>query len=168
MSEVRNKIISIDYKLFRNNAEGEMIETTEGKEPLVFMSGVSQMIPEFEAQVVDLNVGETFSFGIKSENAYGTRSEDAIIELPQDMFKQDGKMIDEIAVDNIVPLQDQNGQVVPAKVVSINEETVTMDVNHPLADQDLHFTGSVIEVREATAEEMEKTEGHVHTEACNH
>jgi FKBP-type peptidyl-prolyl cis-trans isomerase SlyD len=84
------------------------------------------------------------------------------------MFKQDGKMIDEIAVDNIVPLQDQNGQVVPAKVVSINEETVTMDVNHPLADQDLHFTGSVIEVREATAEEMEKTEGHVHTEACNH
>lgn len=168
MSEVTNKIISIDYKLFRNNAEGEMIETTEGKEPLVFMSGVSQMIPEFEAQVVDLNVGETFSFGIKSENAYGTRSEDAIIELPQDMFKQDGKMIDEIAVDNIVPLQDQNGQVVPAKVVSINEETVTMDVNHPLADQDLHFTGSVIELREATAEEMEKTEGHVHTEACNH
>ena len=168
MSEVTNKIISIDYKLFRNNAEGEMIETTEGKEPLVFMSGVSQMIPEFEAQVIDLNVGETFSFGIKSENAYGTRSEDAIIELPQDMFKQDGKMIDEIAVDNIVPLQDQNGQVVPAKVVSINEETVTMDVNHPLADQDLHFTGSVIEVREATAEEMEKTEGHVHTEACNH
>ena len=168
MSEATNKIISIDYKLFRNNAEGEMIETTEGKEPLVFMSGVSQMIPEFEAQVVNLNVGETFSFGIKSENAYGTRSEDAIIELPQDMFKQDGKMIDEIAVDNIVPLQDQNGQVVPAKVVSINEETVTMDVNHPLADQDLHFTGSVIEVREATAEEMEKTEGHVHTEACNH
>tara|TARA_B110000438_G_scaffold283750_1_gene312115 strand:+ start:152 stop:658 length:507 start_codon:yes stop_codon:yes gene_type:complete len=168
MSEVTNNIISIDYKLFRNNAEGEMIETTEGKEPLVFMSGVSQMIPEFEAQVVDLNVGETFSFGIKSENAYGTRSEDAIIELPQDMFKQDGKMIDEIAVDNIVPLQDQNGQVVPAKVVSINEETVTMDVNHPLADQDLHFTGSVIELREATAEEMEKTEGHVHTEACNH
>jgi len=168
MSEVTNNIISIDYKLFRNNAEGEMIETTEGKEPLVFMSGVSQMIPEFEAQVVDLNVGETFSFGIKSENAYGTRSEDAIIELPQDMFKQDGKMIDEIAVDNIVPLQDQNGQVVPAKVVSINEETVTMDVNHPLADQDLHFTGSVIEVREATAEEMEQTQGHVHTEACNH
>ena len=168
MSKVTNKIISINYKLFRNNAEGEMIETTEGKEPLVFMSGVSQMIPEFEAQVIDLNVGETFSFGIKSENAYGTTSEDAIIELPQDMFKQDGKMINEIAVDNIVPLQDQNGQVVPAKVVSINEETVTMDVNHPLADQDLHFSGSVIEVREATKEEMEQTEAHVHTEACNH
>jgi len=168
MSEVKHKVISLDYKLYRDTAEGEMIETTEGKEPLVFMSGVSQMIPEFEAQVIDLNIGETFSFGIKSENAYGTRTEDAIIELPQDMFKQDGKLIDEIAVDNIVPLQDQQGQVVPAKVVSINEESVTMDVNHPLADQDLHFIGSVVEVREATTEEVEQSQGHVHTEACNH
>jgi len=168
MSEVKHKVISLDYKLYRDTAEGEMIETTEGKEPLVFMSGVSQMIPEFEAQVIDLNIGETFSFGIKSENAYGTRTEEAIIELPQDMFKQDGKLIDEIAVDNIVPLQDQQGQVVPAKVVSINEESVTMDVNHPLADQDLHFIGSVVEVREATTEEVEQSQGHVHTEACNH
>jgi FKBP-type peptidyl-prolyl cis-trans isomerase SlyD len=168
MSEVKHKVISLDYKLYRDTAEGEMIETTEGKEPLTFMSGVSQMIPEFEAQVINLNVGDTFSFGIKSENAYGTRTEDAIIELPQDMFKQDGKLIDEIAVDNIVPLQDQQGQVVPAKVVSINEESVTMDVNHPLADQDLHFIGSVVEVREATTEEVEQSQGHVHTEACNH
>ena len=168
MSEVKHKVISLDYKLYRDTAEGEMIETTEGKEPLTFMSGVSQMIPEFEAQVINLNVGDTFSFGIKSENAYGTRTEDAIIELSQDMFKQDGKLIDEIAVDNIVPLQDQQGQVVLAKDVSINEESVTMDVNHPLADQDLHFIGSVVEVREATTEEVEQSQGHVHTEACNH
>jgi FKBP-type peptidyl-prolyl cis-trans isomerase SlyD len=160
MSEVKHKVVSLDYKLFRDHAEGEMIETTEGKEPLVFLSGVKQMIPQFEAQVIDLNVGETFSFGIKAENAYGTRNEEAIIELPQDMFKQDGELIKEVAVDNLLPLQDQNGQVVPAKVVSINKESVTMDVNHPLADQDLHFTGSVVEIREATKEELEH--GHVH------
>jgi FKBP-type peptidyl-prolyl cis-trans isomerase SlyD len=137
-----------------------MIETTEGKQPLMFLSGVRQMIPEFEAQVADLNVGETFSFGIKAENAYGTRTEEAVIELPQDMFKQEGELIKEVVVNNVLPLKDQNGQVVPAKVVSINEETVTMDVNHPLADQDLHFTGSVVEIREATKEEVEH--GHVH------
>jgi len=57
-------------------------------------------------------------------------------------------------------LQDQNGNVVPAKVVSINTETITVDVNHPLADQDLHFTGTVVEVREATKEEVDH--GHVH------
>ena len=160
MSEVKNKVISLDYKLFRDTLEGEMIETTEGKEPLVFMSGVMHMIPEFEAKVVNLNAGDTFSFGIKAENAYGTKTDEAVIELPQDMFMKEGKLAEEVAVDNILPLQDQNGQMVPAKVVSINKETVTVDVNHPLADQDLHFTGSVVEVREATKEEVEH--GHIH------
>ena len=160
MSEVKNKVIALDYKLFRDTLEGEMIETTEGKEPLVFMSGVMHMIPEFEAQVVNLDAGDTFSFGIKAENAYGTKTDEAVIELPQDMFMKEGKLAEEVAVDNILPLQDQNGQMVPAKVVSINKETVTVDVNHPLADQDLHFTGSVVEVREATKEEIEH--GHVH------
>lgn len=160
MSEVKSKVIALDYKLFRDTLEGEMIETTEGKEPLVFISGVQHMIPEFEAQVIDMIAGDTFSFGIKSENAYGKRTEDAVIELPQDMFMKEGKLAEEVAVDNVLPLQDQNGQMVPAKVVSINEETVTMDVNHPLADQDLHFTGTVVEVREATSEELEH--GHVH------
>ena len=160
MSEVKNKVISLDYKLFRDTLEGEMIETTEGKEPLVFMSGVMHMIPEFEAKVINLNAGDTFSFGIKAENAYGTKTDEAVIELPQDMFMKEGKLAEEVAVDNILPLQDQNGQMVPAKVVSINKETVTVDVNHPLADQDLHFTGSVVEVREATKEEVEH--GHIH------
>jgi len=159
MSEVNN-VITVDYKLFKDTAEGEMIESTEGKQPLVFLSGVGQMIPEFEANVVNLKVGETFSFGIKAENAYGVKSEDAIIELPQDMFMQDGKLVEQVVVGNILPLEDQNGHVHPAKVVSINETTVTMDVNHPLAGQDLHFTGSVVEVREATQDEVQH--GHVH------
>ena len=158
MSEVNN-VITVDYKLFKDTAEGEMIESTEGKQPLVFLSGVGQMIPEFEANVVNLKVGETFSFGIKAENAYGVKSDDAIIELPQDMFMQDGKLVEQVVVGNILPLEDQNGHVHPAKVVSINETTVTMDVNHPLAGQDLHFTGSVVEVREATQDEVQH--GHV-------
>lgn len=160
MSDIKHKVIALDYKLFRDNAEGEMIETTEGKQPLVFLTGMGQMIPEFEANVAELKTGDSFSFGIKSENAYGTRTKEAIIELPQDMFMKDGKMLEEVVVGNILPLQDQSGRVIPGKVVSINESTVTVDVNHPLADQDLHFTGSVIEVREATAEEVDH--GHVH------
>ena len=160
MSEAINNVITVDYKLFKDTAEGEMIESTEGKQPLVFLSGVGQMIPEFEANVANLKVGETFSFGIKAENAYGVKSDDAIIELPQDMFMQDGKLVEQVVVGNILPLEDQNGHVHPAKVVSINETTVTMDVNHPLAGQDLHFTGSVVEVREATQDEVQH--GHVH------
>ena len=76
------------------------------------------------------------------------------------MFMKEGKLIPEVAVANILPLQDQNGNVIPGKVLSINEETVTVDVNHLLADQDLYFTGKIIEIRDATAEELEH--GHVH------
>lgn len=157
---MNNKVISVHYNLYKDTAEGEMIETTEGKEPLVFLSGVGQMIPDFEANIVNLNTGDTFSFGIASDKAYGKRSDDAIIDLDKQMFMDNGKLADGVVEGNILPLQDQNGRVVPAKVIEVKESTVTMDVNHPLADQDLHFTGSVVEIREATKEEIEH--GHVH------
>ena len=160
MSEVTNKAIAVEYNLYRDTATGELIESTEGKDPLAFLSGLGQMIPEFEANVADLNVGDTFSFGIKSENAYGSRKEEAVIELAQDMFMNEGKLIPEVVVDNVLPLQDQNGNVIPGKIISINEETITVDVNHLLADQDLYFTGKVLEMRDATSEEVEH--GHVH------
>ena len=166
MSEVQNKVISLNYNLHKNDANGEMIESTIGKDPLVFLSGIGQMIPEFEANVVKLNVGDNFSFGIKAENAYGTRKEEAIIELDKQMFMDNGKLAEGIDVDKIVPLQDQSGNVIPAKVVSINEATLTMDVNHPLAGQDLHFTGSILDVRDATDEEL--SHGHVHGPGGHH
>jgi len=160
MSEVEKKAIAVEYNLYRDTAEGELIESTEGKAPLSFISGLGQMIPEFEANIAHLKEGDTFSFGIKSENAYGTRREEAVIELPQDMFMKDGKLVEEVVVGNVLPLQDQSGNVIPGKIVSINEKTITVDVNHLLADQDLYFTGKVIETRPATAEELEHK--HVH------
>jgi len=166
MDKVKHKVISVSYNLHKDNAKGEMIESTEGKDPLTFLSGKGQMIPDFEKNVAHLKEGEEFSFGIKAKDAYGTKRDDAVIELNQDMFKQDGKLIDEVKIGNILPLQDQNGHVVPAKVLSINENTVTFDINHPLADQDLHFTGRVIMARPATTEEIEH--GHVHGAGGHH
>jgi len=160
MSEVKNSVISVDYKLYKDTEKGEMIESTEGQQPLVFLAGMGEMIPEFEAKVTGLNVGDEFSFGIKSDNAYGQRVDEAIIELPQDMFKQEGRLVDEIKVGNVLPLQNQEGQVHPGTILAINESTIQFDMNHLLAGQDLHFTGKVLEVREATSEEIEH--GHVH------
>ena len=160
MSEVKNNVISVDYKLFKDTAEGEMIESTEGQQPLVFLAGKGQMIPDFEAKVIDLNAGDSFSFGIKADNAYGQRVEEAIIDLPQDMFLQEGELVKEIVVGNVLPLQNQDGQVHPGKILEVGETTIKFDMNHLLAGQDLHFTGTVLEIREATAEEMDH--GHVH------
>jgi FKBP-type peptidyl-prolyl cis-trans isomerase SlyD len=166
MSEIKNKVISVNYTLYRDTPEGEMIETTEGREPLQFMSGMGHMIPDFEMNVVSLNVGDEFSFSIKSENAYGTRRDEAVMDLPMNIFQHEGQLVEGVEKDKVVPLQDQSGRTIPAKVVSINDETVTVDVNHPLADQDLHFVGSVVETRVATAQEMDH--GHVHSDGQDH
>ena len=158
MSETTHKIITVNYNLFKDTAEGEMIETTEGKQPLIFMTGMGHMIPEFEANVVNLTNGAEFSFGIKADNAYGQRTQEAVIELPQDIFMKEGKLLEEVVVGNVLPLQDQSGRVIPGMVLAINEKSITVDVNHPLAGQDLHFTGAVVEVRTATAEEIEQAQ----------
>jgi FKBP-type peptidyl-prolyl cis-trans isomerase SlyD len=162
MTEAEHKVISVDYKLTKDTEKGDLIETSEGKEPLVFLSGLGHMIPTFEQNVLNLNVGDNFSFGIKAADAYGVRNEQAVVDLAQDMFMKEGKLMEEIQIGATVPLQDQEGRVHPAKVMSVNEETVTMDVNHPLADQDLHFTGKVIGTRAATEDEV--SHGHVHGE----
>ena len=94
MSETIQKVITLDYTLFKDTPEGNMIESTKGKDPLVFLSGAGSMIPEFENNVANLNIGDTFSFPIKSENAYGKRTEEAIIDLPLNVFMQDGKLVD--------------------------------------------------------------------------
>jgi len=160
MSEVQHKVISVDYKLTKDNEGGDLIETSEGKEPLVFLSGVGHMIPTFEENVAALTAGESFSFGIKAADAYGVRNEEAIVNLASEMFMKEGKLMEEVKIGATLPLQDQEGRVHPAKVMSMSDDTITMDVNHPLADQDLHFTGKVVEVREATEDEI--SHGHVH------
>lgn len=160
MSEVKHKVIAVNYNLLKDGADGEMIESTEGRQPLVFLSGMNQMLPEFENNVSHLKVGDVFSFGIKSDDAYGKRDESAQMELPKNMFENEGKLVEEIAVGNVLPLQDQDGNVHPGKILEVKEEVISFDMNHPLAEQDLHFTGSVIEIREATSEEIEHK--HVH------
>ena len=66
MSDTKHKVITVNYNLFKDSAEGELIETTKGKDPLVFLSGKGQMISDFESNVVTLNEGDDFSFSIIS------------------------------------------------------------------------------------------------------
>lgn len=160
MTESTNKVISLNYNLHKDNASGEMIESTEGKQPLVFLSGAGMMIPDFENNVAGKQAGDTFSFGIPAEKAYGPRMDEAIIDLPKSTFIHEGELIPDLKVGNIIGLQDDQGNPFPSKVMEIGEETVKMDMNHPLAGQDLHFTGEIVEVRDATTEELEH--GHVH------
>ncbi len=154
------KVITLHYNLFKDNAEGDQIESSKGKEPLVFLTGQGAMIPDFEQNVMNLSNGDAFSFSIIAENAYGISTTEAIIDLEKTIFEKEGKLMEEIVVNNIIRMQDPEGRMLPAKVLEVNDVTIKIDLNHPLADQNLFFTGEIVAVRAATNDEI--SHGHAH------
>jgi FKBP-type peptidyl-prolyl cis-trans isomerase SlyD len=102
-----------------------------------------------------------FKFSIDSENAYGNRTEDQIAMLPSNIFHdENGKFNEDITVGAFVPMSDNEGNHLRGLVLEIKDELVKMDFNHPLAGTDLHFEGTILEVRPATQEELDH--GHAH------
>lgn len=157
----KNKVVSLNYKLTRDNNQGELIEETYGSQPLTFLYGLGQMIPKFEEELNGKKTGDKFSFGIKAAEAYGENNAQMVVDLPASIFMVDGKIdTNTVKVGAVLPMQDNEGHQMNGMVVEMNDETIKMDFNHPLAGQDLFFDGDIVEVRDATAEELEH--GHVH------
>lgn len=163
MNITENSVVTVTYKLHANLPQEEQkhIETADASNPLKFLYGVGMMIPGFEHGLVGKATGDSFSFSIAPEDAYGSSDEDAVVALPIDIFKVEGVVdFNLLKVDNILPMSDGQGNTMNGKVVSYDDTMVKMDFNHPLAGHTLHFSGEVLEVRAATAEELDH--GHVH------
>lgn len=161
----KNKVVALTYDLHSSIGETKEhthVESTESGNPLVFLFGAGNMIPDFEKNLEGKSAGDSFEFSIGSGNAYGENDPSAIVNVPVDIFKVDGVVdLKLLQTGNIIPLSDNEGNRMNGKVVKIDGENVLMDFNHPLAGHDLHFKGKISEVREATAEEI--SHGHVHT-----
>lgn len=148
-------MVTLTYDLRIDDENGEVIEQATDAQPLQFLYGAGVMLPKFESQLAGLNEGEPFTIKLKNHEAYGEVNKDAIVELPKHVFLVDGKFDDElIKVGNTVPMMSSNGQRLNGLVLEMNDEIVKMDFNHPLAGEDLYFAGKVLEVREATEEEL--------------
>jgi len=155
-----NKMVKLSYTLRSNNNEGEIIEQTTPETPLQFVFGIGTMLPMFESNLTGLNQGDNFEMQLKASDAYGEIDENAIVDLSKEIFVVDGVFDeDRFAIGAQIPMQTSNGQRMNGTIVSVDEETLTMDFNHPLAGMDLHFTGNIIEVREATEEELAPSMG---------
>lgn len=162
MKVEKDKIISLIYELRQDNKEGTVIESLTEERPLTFLFGAGRLLKDFEDNLSGLSTGEEFSFQLSSEQAYGPVNEKAIVDIPRNIFEVDGKLRDDIVkVGNVIPMQDNSGNRMDGKVLEIADATVKMDFNHPLAGEDLYFSGKITEVREATDEE--KAHGHAHT-----
>ncbi len=159
MNISEKKIVSVSYDLYvggEDGAEQELMEQAPKEQPLTFCFGIGMMIPKFEENLKGKKVGDKFDFTIESAEAYGEYEDENLVDLPKSIFEVNGKFDDEMVSEgNIVPLMDADGNRINAVVLKVNEETVSFDFNHPLAGEDLHFIGEVLEVREATQEEMD-------------
>lgn len=167
MSISKNKVVSLTYELREDSISGDLIEVVKAEQPFVFLFGAGGLLPEFESNLEGKVIGSTFDFQILAANAYGEFDDTAMEYVPKEIFMIDGKLAEDLLVpDRVINLRDQDGHLVRARVAEVGEAEVLLDFNHPLAGVNLHFSGSILDIREATAEELEH--GHVHGPGGHH
>ncbi len=147
----KNKVVSVSYEL-RTQADGEVIEKAGTENPLTFICGYDQTIPQFEMEILGLKEGDNFNFHLTPDNGYGMRNEEMVVDLPLNLFEQVEEEMLKVGV--VLPMQDSLGRKLQGEIKEMNDENLKMDFNHPLAGQDLYFNGAIVTVRDATEEEI--------------
>ena len=149
-------VVAIDYTL--SNDAGEVIDSSGGAEPLVYLHGAGNIIAGLENALLGKTVGDELDVSIEPEDAYGEYSVELITSLGREMFEG----VDELEVGMQFHASAPDGGMQIVTVRDIDGDQVTIDGNHPLAGQQLNFKVKVISVRAASEEEL--AHGHVHGE----
>ncbi len=152
----KDKVVLMHYTL--KNDAGEVIDSSDGADPLPFLQGHGNIIPGLESALEGSKVGDKLDVSIKPEEGYGERMKDAIQEIPSSALQG----VDEVKVGMQLQSQDKDGNAFLVSVTKIEDDKITVDGNHPLAGQTLHFSVSIESVRKAEAEEL--SHGHVHAD----
>ena len=153
-----NKMVSLIYELMENDSDGKLIEALDENRPLKFIYGTGRLLPLFESNISLLKSGDLFRFKLDSQMAYGDKREEMIINVPLSVFETDGVLNEDICkVGNEVPMTDSEGNPLTGVIYEITDEFIKMDFNHPMAGLDLFFSGKIVDVREATEDELAAT-----------
>lgn len=159
MQIAKDKVASIEYTL--TDKAGQVLDSSVGGEPLAYLHGAGNIIPGLEKALDGRKAGDAFTVSIAPAEGYGERNDTLTQTLPRSMFHG----VDEIEAGMQFQAQtDQGMQVIT--VTGVTADLVTVDGNHPLAGETLNFDVKVIEVREATREELDH--GHVHGPGGHH
>ena len=149
MNITKHKVAAIHYTL--RDSDGNVLDTSEGRDPLYYLHGANNLIPGMEEGLEGRAKGDHLQLDVAPEKGYGKHDPQLVEEVPRQAF---GGQNIEVGMQ----FETNDGQVVT--VTDVSPDMVTVDANHPLADQNLHFDVEVIDVRDATADEL--AHGHVH------
>lgn len=169
MEQTPHKYVTVAYDLFTDNDKGihEIVEQAPAEHPFQFISGMGITLDSFEQQILGLNEGDDFDFVLKVDDAYGPYMDEHVIELGKDIFSVDGHFDKErVYPGAVLPLVNADGNRFDGLVVDVKDNTVIIDLNHPLAGKDLHFKGKVVTLRDATDEEVEGMVNLMSGEGC--
>lgn len=155
MTISEKKVVQMHYTL--KSTQGEVLDSSAGREPLAYIQGIGNIIPGLEKQLEGKVVGDKVQAVVAPEEAYGEKQDALVQVVPKAGFQGDA---DEVLQEGMqVQVQTNQGAQI-ATVTKIAGDDVTLDLNHPLAGETLHFDVEIVEVRDATSEELDH--GHVH------
>ena len=147
--------VAMHYTL--TNADGEVLDSSEGQDPLTYLHGTGGVIPGLEAALLNKAAGDQFTAVIDPEDAYGAVDPSLVQVVPRSAFAG----VESIEAGMRFTASDEQGQQQSVAIAAVNGDEITVDGNHPLAGETLHFEVEVVSVRAATEEEI--SHGHVHS-----
>ena len=160
MKAAKDMVVALVYQL-RTEPNGAIMDEATSDAPFEFLFGHGNVLDKFESSLDGLIAGNQFQFVLTAAEGYGERDADAEIEMKKSDFNFEGEDASHlIEVDNLIPLQDQNGNPFQGRITAISADTVSIDLNHPFAGKTLYFSGEVVGVRAAHATEL--AHGHIH------
>jgi FKBP-type peptidyl-prolyl cis-trans isomerase SlyD len=152
-------VVSLDYTL---HVDGMVVDSSEGGEPLQFIQGMGHIIPGLENELYDMKVGDNKLVVVSAKNGYGEVDTEAFMDVPRDAFPTEVPLV----IGTELELRDQSGHPMLARIDSVSEDNIRLNMNHPLAGKELHFEVKIAGLRPATEEEV--SHGHVHEHDHSH
>lgn len=159
MKVAKNTVVALDYTL--TDDAGQILDQSRQGE-FIYLHGAHNIIPGLENALTGKTIGDRLDVIVSPQEGYGERNMELTQVVPIDMFES----VEEVTVGQQFHAQAGNGQPILVTVIAVDEGNVTIDGNHPLAGKQLHFDVTVVNVREASQEEIDH--GHVHMPGHSH
>jgi FKBP-type peptidyl-prolyl cis-trans isomerase SlyD len=160
MTIADKKVVTLEFTV-KNADTNEVIESSVGGEPLIYLHGFNNLVPGLETALTGKKVGDKYDVNVSAEEGYGVRDDSLVQEVPKAAFEG----VEDVQVGMEFTADGPDGPVV-VEVTKIENDMVTIDSNHPLASIPLAFSGEIKDIREASSDELEH--GHIHGPSCDH
>ena len=148
----KDKAVSIHYTLTLDG--GQVIDSSEGKDPLVYLHGHNNIIPGLEKELIGKGIGEKLNVTVSPEEGYGVHHPGLIQQVPREAFQG----VDDLEVGMMFQAPGEGGQIQLIRITGIEGDTITVDGNHELAGKTLNFAVEITAIRDASADEL--SQGH--------